>query len=517
MGISARINGWVEDRRKAWGGALGDFLLGSISKGIYKGLADMEPGTIDGIKDRLTLVRDNPDCPEDLKALIDKVITPGNPLLIVVGAAVLLLTMTGMLNALMAPVNRALEYKVDRGVESFRMDPGSIITAWRRDKGKYAFLLDDLDEQGWSETKIEALKFLTEIIPGVSDLIRMSVREAFSPEIAEKFGQYQDPPVAVYPWAEKLGLSKEWVNRYWAAHWELPSAGQGFELLHRGIIDDDTLNMLLRALDVMPYWREKLIAMSWEMPTRVDVRRFWEYGTIDEKRLREVYTAIGYHGKDLDDYVLWTKVYTAFPDLMTRFKNGWLALDDVRAKLIRLGMPKDKAEELIQTKVKAAASEKLAKDKDLTAAEIIKGVKKAVITYQEGLELLEDLGYDEWEAEFKLAIELAVETGSPDTYTEFKDLTTKWKLATGREVKPMPEEIKKAAAEVVRLTKEVAALNLSIAAEKKGLIATEVLPEETTKRLKGLEVTRNRAISELERVKSEYDRLVAEWKHTVQL
>ena len=77
----------------------------------------------------------------------------------------------------------------------------------------------------------------------------------------------------------------------------------------------------------------------------------------------------------------------------------------------------------------------------------------------------------------------------------------------------MPEELKKAAEEVIRLTGEIEALEESIKKEEEVLIPEEVLPEAATKKLKKLQVTRNRAIAELERVKSEYDRLVAEWKH----
>jgi len=86
-------------------------------------------------------------------------------------------------------------------------------------------------------------------------------------------------------------------------------------------------------------------------------------------------------------------------------------------------------------------------------------------------------------------------------------------VATGREEKPMPEELKKAAEEVVRLTGEVESLEESITEEKAGLVEGEVLPPEATARLEELQVFKNRAISELERVKSEYDRLVAEWRH----
>ncbi|GAI47954.1 unnamed protein product, partial [marine sediment metagenome] len=36
---------------------------------------------------------------------------------------------------------------------------------------------------------------LAYVIPPVADIITMAVREAFTPEIAERFGQYEDYPV----------------------------------------------------------------------------------------------------------------------------------------------------------------------------------------------------------------------------------------------------------------------------------------------------------------------------------
>lgn len=77
----------------------------------------------------------------------------------------------------------------------------------------------------------------------------------------------------------------------------------------------------------------------------------------------------------------------------------------------------------------------------------------------------------------------------------------------------MPEEIKKAAGEVVKLTADLEALQKSIDTEQLGLVKNEVLPEAATLRLKSLQVKRNRAISSLEKAKSDYNRLIAEWRH----
>ncbi|KKL14540.1 hypothetical protein LCGC14_2514640, partial [marine sediment metagenome] len=59
------------------------------------------------------------------------------------------------------------------------------------------------------------------VIPPVADIITMAVREVFTPEIAARFGQYDDFPAPLEEWGLKKGLSKEWSQRYWAAHWSL--------------------------------------------------------------------------------------------------------------------------------------------------------------------------------------------------------------------------------------------------------------------------------------------------------
>jgi hypothetical protein len=79
----------------------------------------------------------------------------------------------------------------------------------------------------------------------------------------------------------------------------------------------------------------------------------------------------------------------------------------------------------------------------------------------------------------------------------------------------MPEELKAAAGEVVRLTKDVEALTEAVKLEEAKLMPGEPLPAEATARLKELQVKLHRAEVEHARVKSEYDRLVAEWRHRV--
>lgn len=167
----------------------------------------------------------------------------------------------------------------------------------RRDPG-LADLDADLKKIGIHPAFNEVYRTLAYPIPPVADIITMAVREAFSPEIAARFGQYEDYPPDFEEWAVKKGLTPEWSQRYWAAHWSLPSANQGFEMLHRGVIDESELNLLLRALDVMPFWRDKLLQIAHRRLTRVDVRRMYRVGVLDEGEVYRAYREQGYNERD---------------------------------------------------------------------------------------------------------------------------------------------------------------------------------------------------------------------------
>jgi len=143
-------------------------------------------------------------------------------------------------------------------------------------------------------------------IPPVADIITMAVREAFTPAIAARFGQYEDFPEEFGKYAEMKGLTKEWAERYWASHWALPSPQQGFTMLHRGVISQDELNMLLRAQDVMPFWRDKLVQIAYRPLTRVDVRRMYKQGVLNEQEVYESYLDQGYADENAKRMALFT-------------------------------------------------------------------------------------------------------------------------------------------------------------------------------------------------------------------
>ncbi|GAH16382.1 unnamed protein product, partial [marine sediment metagenome] len=110
---------------------------------------------------------------------------------------------------------------------------GDIIAYQLRRDPELSGLASELKRIGIHDNYFGLYKELAYQIPPIADIITMAVREAFTPDIAAKFGQYEDFPKDLEEWAAKKGLSSEWAERYWAAHWGLPSATQGFEMLHR--------------------------------------------------------------------------------------------------------------------------------------------------------------------------------------------------------------------------------------------------------------------------------------------
>jgi len=193
-------------------------------------------------------------------------------------------------------------------------------------------------------------------IPPVADIITMAVREAFTPEIAKLFGQYEDLPDEFVEWVGKKGLTKEWASRYWAAHWSLPSPQQGFEMLHRGIIKEDELSKLMRALDIMPYWRDKLMQMSYRRLTRVDVRRMYRQGVLNETEVLEAYLQHGYNpenAKRMTEFTIkqslsqMAKFTTA--DVVSAFTKQMISRSDAKNLLSMLGVRTADREYIIST------------------------------------------------------------------------------------------------------------------------------------------------------------------------
>lgn len=206
-------------------------------------------------------------------------------------------------------------------------------------------------EIGWNEIDAILQGYLNQPRPDIRDLIQFAVKEVYSPESYTKFGQYNEFPKEFADRAKLEGLDEEYAKQYWAAHWQLPSPTMGYDMFHRRIISGDDLKALLKALDVMPYWRDKLIQLSYNVVGRVDTRRLYAYNVWDRNKVYQNYLDQGYSPKDSEDLTKFTVQYDDEQDnkhktkLQTQAHNVYikaynanlLTKQDVKNKLVNLG------------------------------------------------------------------------------------------------------------------------------------------------------------------------------------
>ena len=143
------------------------------------------------------------------------------------------------------------------------------------------------------------------------DVIRLAVREVFTPDARAAGNLDADYPSLLTERAARAGMTEQDAKDLWAAHWELPSMRQGVEMLHRGVIDEDTYRQLQRARDVAPAWRDRLTQIQYSPITRVDLRRLHAEGAISDERMKRGYADIGYSPEDADLMAEWTKTRSA--------------------------------------------------------------------------------------------------------------------------------------------------------------------------------------------------------------
>lgn len=199
-----------------------------------------------------------------------------------------------------------------------RLTALNYMSLWRREEISDEQLHDNLIKLWMEDNDIELLKSLTQLIPPPSDLITMAVKEAFSEDFISRFQTDEGLPEIFVEWAGKQGISREWARRYWIQHWQLPSPQQVFEMLHRlrpgkseTPVTAEIVSDYLKAADYAPYWRDKLMAISYSPFTRVDIRRMYKVGVLTEDQVKEAYKDIGYDEEKAQALTEFTIAYEA--------------------------------------------------------------------------------------------------------------------------------------------------------------------------------------------------------------
>lgn len=224
------------------------------------------------------------------------------------------------------------------------LDADEYIRSWRRG------IIDDqelnirLRGLHFNTEDIDTLKKVTEYFPPPPDLIRFAIREVYNPATREKYEMDSDITDEYLSESYKAGLPPEQAKNYWASHWILPAVQQGYEMLHRGEIGEEELMDLLRALDIMPYWRDKLKNISYHPYTRVDVRRMNAFGVISDEDLPRAYMDLGFDEEKAGKMTEFTIAYNSKREtgitranVIKAYKDELINLDELRSFLESFG------------------------------------------------------------------------------------------------------------------------------------------------------------------------------------
>lgn len=158
--------------------------------------------------------------------------------------------------------------------------------------------------------ELTIFKRLMEQLPGASDIVRFMVRNVEDPNIVapppQGFGLDAEFNLKfagiLKDWARGQGITDDVMLRFWRAHWVVPSPGQLYTMYHRLRPDNNPnlqvtqadVNRALGENDVLPFWRERLLAISDSLPRLRDVGKFFEYGLWNADQLLDYFRSYGY-------------------------------------------------------------------------------------------------------------------------------------------------------------------------------------------------------------------------------
>lgn len=230
-------------------------------------------------------------------------------------------------------------------------------------------MYERMRELGYTDTRTSEIIQTWELLPSPQDLFLMVAHEAFEPDMYTKLGLDQEFPTEQVKWLKEQGISENWAEKYWIAHWAQPSIGQGFEMLHRGVIDLDTLDLLFRAVEIPNFWRDKLTQIAYTPLARVDVRRMHDLGVIDDEKLIKSYLDLGYSPENAVNMANFTIKYNAESrasltrsTILTSYSEGLLSRTDT----INLLKEQDYTDEVAEYYVSLEDFNKAKEVQDLT-------------------------------------------------------------------------------------------------------------------------------------------------------
>ena len=292
--------------------------------------------------------------------------------------------------------NLPMPHRNVRDIKQERLNVSEIVEMYMREHIDFQQLYEEMRRRGVLDDKnIDGWIKLREQLPQMPDIIRFMVRDVENREVVEE-GNLADGFTENFQgnlkkWAQQQGVSDKVALYQWMAHWDLPSPTAANEMLRRlrpgrvpGNIEvtSDQIMRLYSAADMAPGWREKMMAISYNVPTRTDIKQGYIYGAFKRDEAIEALQDTGLDKKGADFVArlldiekdratrviterdqLWTK-----KNVLRKYSDGMITVDEAMELLDGLGYPREK----MQAALASAEILRIV----TTREECIKGIKR---------------------------------------------------------------------------------------------------------------------------------------------
>lgn len=357
-----------------------DVVLGYMGKQVAAAIWAVEERALPNIMDWIDSFAESYNMPkEDIKSMKD-LANAGEFGLNAVVNFMLGVTLYPAVMSAGEPAWMLMRQEAYKKLPTSLVDPGTLVRLKYKELISEGVYNDQFGRQGYDSEITALLEKDFMYYPGATDFIRFAVRETFKPAVVEAYGYDQEFPKDMVPYAAKAGLSEEWLKHYWRAHWEIPSPRQGYEMLHRGVIGEESLETLLKIGDYAPGWIQPLIDISYRPITRVDLRRLYREGVIDEPKMLRGYLDLGYSDENAALITAWVIKDMQIEDreltkaeVMKSFRIGGTTKDDAVKYLMNIGYTEDNAAFVIAYEEYKLVEEDKKEEIDTIVAELIEG------------------------------------------------------------------------------------------------------------------------------------------------
>ena len=222
------------------------------------------------------------------------------------------------------------------------------------------------------QADFDALVAANVYIPGPSDLMRYMVRDVADPSVVTDYGLLTDFAAkwqgGLAAMGNAQGITTEVAQYEWAAHWQYPSYTQAAEMFHRlrpdkypgevGMMTKDRANLttqddfakLLGVNDMAPWWRQRMVDISYRPLSATAVRRLAGNGVAVPGGSKGAYQDVGYKDtdaqalSDADDAAFAHKQVIAIEGglgekYVRMYVSGLITLSELSEQLARINLP----------------------------------------------------------------------------------------------------------------------------------------------------------------------------------